>query len=181
MISKSSSIWLAVESDYVDEFGHIDAEVYQIAGEVWSSAQAYAKRLIGDDPETTRLLLLKAAAKITRVRRERADEIHDVAAYLFTTFKRLVLAELERNSHHRAREAVSDLQRELRDQAKLVEQKILFEEIVGQMDDWTRSIFEWLTMGYTFEEIANHLKANSQVVRNKYRRHIEQLTRRIKQ
>jgi hypothetical protein len=47
------------------------------------------------------------------------------------------------------------------------------------MDEWTRSVFEWLTLDYSFDEIAHHLGMDTKILRNKYNRHVKALVKQV--
>lgn len=170
--------WGTLEIGYTDEFGHIAPDIYKAAGRIWRRAQDYASRVLHDDARA-RTLLLKAASQVTRARDEREHQVNELDGYLLQTFKRLVLAELEKDNNRRRFESDAGFQAEWHAQASNVERRILLDEIVGLMDEWTRSVFEWLTLDYSFDEIARHLGMSPKVLRNKYNRHVSALIKRV--
>lgn len=175
-----TSEWDTLENSYTDQFGLIAPDVYAAAGRIWRQARIYAGRVLSDnDPARARTLLLKAAAQVTRARDERHAQVDEIEGYLFQTFKRIVLAELEKDSNRRHFESQVRINAELRGQVDNVERRILLDEIVAAMDEWTRRVFEWLTLDYTFDEIARHLKMDPRVVRNRYRRHLMRLIKSV--
>lgn len=172
--------WDTLESAYIDEFGRVAPDVYAAAGRLWPPAQAYATRTLADtDPARARTLLVKAAAQVTRARDEKSYEVRDLDGYLFQTFKRIVLAELEKDDNRRRFEVQADLQTEWQAQANGVERRILLHEIIAAMDDWTRAVFEWLTLDYTFDDIARQLNEKPKAVSNKFHRRIERLLKQM--
>jgi DNA-directed RNA polymerase specialized sigma24 family protein len=172
--------WGTLEIGYTDEFGAITADIYMAAGRVWRRAQDYAARMLHNaDDARTRTLLLKAAAQVTRARDERMREIDELEAYLLQTFKRIVLAELEKETNRRRFESEAGFEAEWHAQASNVERRILLSEIVDLMDEWTRSVFEWLTLDYSFDEIARHLGTNTKALRNRYNRHVSALIKHV--
>jgi hypothetical protein len=176
MSSRPFPDWDTLDSAYVDEFGPIAPDVYASAGALWPQACSYASRILLDnDLARTRTLLLKAAAQVTRARDEKRAQINELGGYLFVSFKHAVHAELEKDKNRRRFEAgvVSDA--ELRGQAENVERRILLNEIVAEMDEWTRMIFHWRTLDFTFDEIGRHLGENPKVVRNRYDRRVSRL------
>lgn len=170
--------WGTLESGYTDEFGHIAPDIHKAAGRIWRRAQEYAARVLHDDARA-RTLLLKAASQVTRVRDEREHQVNELDGYLLQTFKRIVLAELEKDDNRRRFESAAGFQAEWHAQASNVERRILLDEIVCLMDEWTRSVFEWLTLDYSFDEIARHLGMSPKVLRNKYHRHVTALIKRV--
>lgn len=154
--------------------------MYAAAGRVWRQSRVYAARVLADEDDAqARSLLLRAAALTTRAREERSRLIKDLDGYLFQTFKRLALAEAEKEGNRRRLESEAHFEAELRAQATNVERRILLGEIVGAMDEWTRGVFEWLTLDYSFDDIARHLGMNVKVLRNRYNRHLASLMRQM--
>jgi hypothetical protein len=154
--------------------------VYAAAGRVWRHARDYASRVLHDfDDARARTLLLKAAAQTTRARDEKSHRINDLDGYLFQTFKRVVLAELEKDNNRRRFETDAHFEMEWHAQASNVERRILLGELVAAMDEWTRGVFEWLTLDYSFDDIARHLGMDVKVLRNRYNRHLTSLMKQI--
>jgi hypothetical protein len=92
--------WGTLEIGYRDEFGSIATDVYAAAGRVWGRARDYAARVLHDfDDARARTMPLRAAAQVTRARDEKSREISALDAYLFQTFRRVVLAELEKDDN----------------------------------------------------------------------------------
>jgi hypothetical protein len=172
--------WGALAIGYTDEFGNVAPDVYETAGRVWGGARDFAQRVLQDaDEARARTLLFKAASQVTRARDERGHHVNELDGYLLQTFKRIVLAELERDDNRRRFESEAGLGTEWRSQASNVERRILLEEFVGMMDEWTRAVFQWLTLDYTFDEIARHLGMDTKVLRNKYNRHVKALIKQL--
>lgn len=172
--------WGTLEIGYTDEYGAVVPDVYAAAGRVWRQARDYAARVLRDvDEARARTLLLKAAAQVTRARDEKAREIYELDAYLLRTFKRVVLAEFDKDANRRRLESGLGVGVEWHAQANNVERRILLEEIVGLMDEWTRSVFEWLTLDYSFDEIARHSGMSAKVLRNKYNRRLSALIKQL--
>lgn len=176
MSSLAFPAWDTLEPAYIDEFGPIARDVYAAAGNLWPSAHAYASRVLLDaDPSRALTLLLKTAAQVTRTRARKFSLIDNLDGYLFQSFTRVVFAELEKDSNRRRFEAQARVDAELNGQADNVERRILLSELIGAMDDWTRCVFEWLTLDYTFEEIGRHLGINPKVVRTRFYRNLQRL------
>src|SRR5215213_9292329 len=124
--------WGTLEIGYTDEFGHIAPDIYKAAGRIWRRAQDYASRVLHDDARA-RTLLLKAASQVTRARDEREHHVNELDGYLLQTFKRVVLAELEKDDNRRRFESDAGFHAEWHAQASNVERRILLDEIVGLM------------------------------------------------
>jgi DNA-directed RNA polymerase specialized sigma24 family protein len=170
--------WGTLETGYTDEFGVVAPDIYDAAGRVWRQSRDYAARVLRDvDDARARTLLLKSAAKTTRARDEKTHHINDLDGYLFQTFKRVVLAELEKDNNRHRFEMEAHVEAEWHAQANNVERRILIDELVAAMDEWMRAVFEWLTLDYSFDEIAWHLGMNVKVLRNRYNRRLTALVK----
>jgi DNA-directed RNA polymerase specialized sigma24 family protein len=173
--------WPPLEDGYNEEFGWVDPEVYRAAGEVWvSGGHALALKLLQDEATGLRFMR-KAAALVTR---RRADApIDNLPGYIFQTYRRLLLAELETINAHRERE------REALDSHELswmdgsgpedVERNILVEQLMGLMDEWTREVFELLVIGHSYEFIAGVLGTRSNRVRSKFHKQMKRLMKQV--
>jgi DNA-directed RNA polymerase specialized sigma24 family protein len=172
--------WPAIKAAYTDEFGRIEMEVYQMAGELWPWAEGYSRRVLQDEPAGQRLLL-QAAAIVSRVRAESSDRIGNLRAYLIRTFKRLVLAQLEKESGHRRLESemLHDSTGEAVASTAELDQKILVQQIVKRMDEWMRKVFEELILDHTFEEIARKSNQNAHSLRTKYNKYLNKLMKQM--
>jgi len=180
MPSRSLLPQISIESAYTDEFGLVTPDVYACANVIRPQARAYAARLLMyNDAARADTLLLRAASQVTRVYEENPGQIEDLHSYLFQSFKRVLLAELKKDNNRRRFEAEASSAAELRGQADNVERRILLNELVEAMDPWTREVFEWLTLDYSFEEIGRFLGAKPKAVRTRFYRRIERLRARI--
>jgi DNA-directed RNA polymerase specialized sigma24 family protein len=175
--------WPAIEQSYTDEFGTIDREVYEAAVALWPQAEHFALHALRDAAAGHRLLM-KACALVTRRRHSSAEEIANLPAYLHRTWRRLLLDELEKENGHRQREV--ELQAEatvaspgFADFTDNLDRKILVQQLLSRMDEWTRRVFEDLTLGYTFEEIGPRIGQDPRFVRNKFNRQIKRLGKQI--
>ena len=163
--------WPSLDAPYVDEFGCIDKDIHQAAGELWHWAAAYAIATLGDEA-SGQLALKKVCAKITEKRTAGAIQIVKLNAYIQTAFKHEVLAQLKRN-----RSVDVDLSAEpVTDYGLDIDQKILVEQILARMNSEDRRITELLILGYSFEEIAKKDGTHSNVIRSRH----SKLLKRIK-
>lgn len=167
--------WPPFSESYTDEFGQVDREVYEAAGRSWPKATSLADSALRDVARGLELML-KAAAIVTRVWRESPDRIDNLRAYVFVTYKHLVLAELEKENGHRLKDKeYHDL---LPDHARSgvdVEQKILIQQLESRMDDWGRKVFQLLTLGHTYEEIGPMVGMNGHAVGKRFREQVRRL------
>ena len=177
-MTSKEALWPNLETGYDDEFGAVDPVVHGAAGDLWSCAEHLAYDLLHDSVAGYGLLK-QAVAAVSRLAPERRALIRDLPAYLFQTYKRLVLAELEKQDARNTRQLdAADLQR-LPIDAGDIDRDILIQELVGRMDPWSRDVFETLSLGYSFDEIGKALGRNPHVVRNRFRLAIRKLASRI--
>jgi DNA-directed RNA polymerase specialized sigma24 family protein len=164
--------WPSLDAPYTDEFGCIDKDIHEAAGEIWHWAAAYAINTLGDEA-SGQLALKKVCANITEKRATGAIRIVKLNAYIQTAFKHEVLAQLKRK-----RSVSIDLSSELlADYGLDIDQKILVEQILARMNPEDRRIAELLILGYSFEEIAKKDGRRSNVIRSRH----SKLLKRIKE
>ena len=174
--------WASAEQAYLDEFGPIERPVYVAAQALWPQVERTALQVLRD-AAAGQQLLMKACALVTRKRTSAPDTIANLPAYLYRTWQRLLLAELEKENGHRQRDAArlaAAVENLTRSTAEL-ERRILLQQIIRQMDDWTRRVFEYLTLGFSYEEIAAELGGNGHAIRVKYDRQLKALAQRLNQ
>jgi DNA-directed RNA polymerase specialized sigma24 family protein len=171
--------WPILDEGYTDEFGVICPEVYQAAGELWPQAENLVYSRLHDRPAGMRLML-KAAAAVSRKFQEQPDQIRDLKAYLWTTFKRLISEEVEYENRYQPLEPEQHLTNNYHGPSESINDQILIEEVMAQMDSWTRTVFELRVLGYQFEEIAQMLKMPPNLLRSKFQKEIKKLSRRIR-
>jgi len=167
--------WPSIDAAYTDEYGHVDAEVYQTAGQIWPQAEKLALTALRDDAMGFRLMM-KAVAIVSRRRAAADTQIDNVGAFLFHVYKNLVLAELKKQN--RRRELEGQWEHEILPvdrTADALDRKILIEELVNRMDLWTRRVFDWRMLGYTFEIIGQSLGMDANRVRSAYSKSIARL------
>jgi DNA-directed RNA polymerase specialized sigma24 family protein len=164
--------WPSLDVPYVDEFGCIDKDIHEAAGEIWHWAAAYATATLGDEA-SGQLALKKVCARITKKRAAGAIRIVTLNAYIRTAFKHEVLAQLKHN-----RSANFDLSAEpVTDYDPDIDQKILVEQILARMDPEDRRIAELLILGYSFEEIARKDGTRSNVIRSRHSKLLKRIKR----
>ena len=170
-----------IETAYDEEFGKIDPEVYEAAKTLWLHAEHLAVKLLHDSPKGIRLML-KAVAKVSRVRENNPSVIVNLNSYLFRAYKNLVLAELEQENNRRGR-----LDRWFREREAVFEdseegkinKKILINELRLKMDDWTRNVFDYLRLGYKYDDLVPQFGTAANVIRSKFSKKTAQLMREI--
>jgi DNA-directed RNA polymerase specialized sigma24 family protein len=166
--------WPSLDTSYVDEFGCIDKDIHETAGEIWRWAAPYAIAKLGDEA-SGQLALKKVCAKITEKRAAEAIRIVNLRAYIQTAFKHEVLAQLKRN-----RSVDLDLSAESVTEYDLnTDQKILVEEILARMNSDDRRITELLILGYSFEEIAKKDGTHSNAIRSRHSKLLKRIKREL--
>ncbi len=167
-------------TSYTDEFGEIDADVYRAACELWNSkGGVFAQGTLGDIAAGSRLMK-KAAADVTRSRRENDAEIKNLLGYMWMSYKRLVLKELEKENEHRRRDLMSVVESSGQGGTEEdLDRKILLQEVVRRMNAFTREIFELLVVGHDFSEIGEEKKKNPRALKRKFDRQIVRLMKEI--
>ena len=174
MADSLKTSWPSVDAPYIDEFGYIDKDIHEAAGEIWRWAAAYAHAILGDEA-SGQTALKKVCAKITEKRAAGAIQIVRLNAYIQTAFKHEVLAQLKRN-----RTVNVDVSGEpISDYALDINQKILVEQILARMEPEDRRITELLILGYSFEEIANKDGTRSNVIRSRHSKLLKRIRREL--
>lgn len=174
-------IWPPLSETYQDVFGEVDLDVYNAAGEIWQRGRAFA-HAYGIDDAITHTAMIRAVAKVShRIKRPAPDLKTPGAlkAYLFTSFRRSLLDEIKNKQSSTVvrlddLEAVTD-QSSSESLATQIERKILLEEIVRHMDSKTRFIYERLILGYSFEEIAEAMGTQSNILRSTFSKRIRRI------
>jgi DNA-directed RNA polymerase specialized sigma24 family protein len=173
------------------------AEIYEKARSLLPAAKSFASRA-GIDAFAADEILMEAADKVVEAKQRGTSDIRNLSAYLFTTYKHLLLAWIrarlrERNlpaGEHYDRDEDStsggwEFLTDPTDYYKQVERKILVDEIVRRMDEETRFIFSQLLLGFTYAEIVARFrekfdeKIEENVLRSKYSKAVGKLTKEL--
>ena len=128
--------WPSLDEGYTDEFGVICPDVYRAAGELWPQAERFVHSKLRDCPAGMQLML-KAAATVSRKRKEQPDQIRDLKAYLWTTFKHFISDEAEKESRYQPLEPELQPENGSHRISEALNDQILIEEVMAQMDSWT--------------------------------------------
>jgi DNA-directed RNA polymerase specialized sigma24 family protein len=175
------SIFPTIEEAYDEEFGTVDIQVYQVATEIWFSAEPLAVHLLRDSHLGVQLLN-KAVANVSRMQRKFPTGIKNLKSYLYCSYKNLLLAELE-NENHRL-DLLADWSRQqilhlAEDEETKINRKILVNEIRLRMDEWTRDVFDLLQIGYKYEELVPYFGTAANVIRSKFSKKTAKLARKL--
>jgi DNA-directed RNA polymerase specialized sigma24 family protein len=165
-----------IATAYQDEWGVVAPEVHQAVVSLREQAENYARVTLGAEDDG-RTLMARAASIVTRVLEDRQEQITNLPAYLFQTYKRLVQAELEKE---RAREKIlaeraGEVSGNGRNVSDELDQYILIEQLRARMNQRTRQVFDLLALGHTFEEIGSMLGKTGRAVRNNYYEQVARL------
>lgn len=164
---------LDLNEGYADEFGIILPEVYRAASELWPRANRFSLDQLGDSANGQRLMF-KAAAQVSRHILNNSEPVLDLKAYLWRSFERLVFEERRRaQRQHSADDEFDTLPNA---QSDKVDDRILWDEILQQMEPQTRQLFRLRALGYKYEEISLMLGKPANVLRSQF----DKATKRIK-
>jgi hypothetical protein len=163
--------------EYEDEFGKIHPHVLSVAETVWLKSENFFSNIIQDHQQRLKILL-HATALVSQKYSSGETQIENLTAYLYSTFRRLILADANRQKRH------SELQTEAAKhqiEAKFVSedekicQKILVNQIRARMDDWTREVFDLQTIGYQYKDLIPKYGISENRIRSKYSKNILKL------
>ena len=168
--------WPDLEVSYIDEFGLIDRAVYDISRNVWPAVVPYIRRTLRD-VQAGQIVMMKAAALVSRKVNENPQKITSVHGYLYRTFIHLLSKEVEKEGKHAelnlAMLANTEASAEASDEA--VYEKILIHQLLDRADPQTRRVFELRMLGHTFEEIAREQHMQSNHLRSEWSKEIRRL------
>jgi len=168
--------WPDLEVSYIDEFGLIDRAVYDISRNVWPAVVPYIRRTLRD-LQAGQIVMMKAAALVSRKVNESPDKITSVHGYLYRTFIHLLSKEVAKEGKHAelnlAMLTNNETSAEASDEA--VYEKILIHQLLDRADPQTRRVFELRMLGHTFEEIAREQDMQSNHLRSEWSKEIRRL------
>lgn len=180
MGNHSDNSWPPYGDGFRDEYGGIEPEVYATAAAIWPKAEALAHTQLGDSA-AGRTLLMKAAARVSQQFLTRRQRVDNLKAYLFQSYKHLILAELRKARLHDSLnvEALRAAERLSKSPAEELDKRILIEQLMLRMDPWSRRVFEALVLGFSFDEIGREVGMRGASVRNRFNKNIKSLIRRF--
>lgn len=160
------------EASWNDPYGVIAGDVYQMAQQLWPQLERKALHLCGD-AQLGQQMLMKACAAVTRAQEQ--APIANLAPYLETTWRRLLLEAIAREKAHQQRHEETSAPAPSADTSAQLEQQILVQELVAWMDAWTRTVYEYQVLGHTFEEMSRPLGQSAHVIRTKFSKKLKKL------
>ncbi len=176
-MDSADKVWPPLSNAYADEFGEVQPEVYDAAGELWPQALSFAQDNLGDI-SMGRQLMFKASALVTRKLIEQPDHISTLKGYLWQTYRRLVLTEKGKSQRLYPLDVEAEGRRGI--STNDPDEEILIQEVRRRMDEWTRLVFELRVIGYDYEEIAQMLGTRANRVRSKFDKQIKKLAKHLK-
>jgi DNA-directed RNA polymerase specialized sigma24 family protein len=170
--------WPSLDEAYTDEFGEICPEVYQAAGELWPQAESFMNSKL-PDPAAGMRLMFKAAAAVSRKLQEQPNQIRNLKAYLWTSFKHEIFEAAEKENRYQPLEPEQQPTNGAYNQSEALNDHILIEELISHMDSWTRKVFELRVLGYQFEDIGQMLDMSPKLLRSKFHKEVKKLTHKL--
>lgn len=182
MSSSFSEVFL-LKTQYEDEFGKINPQILRLANIVWQKSGSFFSNLLRDQSDCQRILL-KAASQVSRKYEAAECSIENPTAYLYSTFRHLILAELKRQKHHSELDAEFQkrwAEENLINEDESIYRKILIQQLCARMDDWTREVFEMQVLGYQYKDLVPKYGASENIIRSKYSKALVKLKNRIQE
>jgi hypothetical protein len=164
--------------EWTDPYGRIAKPVYETAQQLWPRLEGVAIRLCGD-PQLGQQMLMKACVAVTRIQQQEPERIANLAAYLETTWRRLLLEVIAQEKARQQRQHEIPAPLSLINTSERLDQQVLVREIVARMDAWTRTVYEYQVLGHTFEEMSQALGQRGHVIRTKFNKKMKKLMRQI--
>ncbi|MGE0129902.1 MAG: RNA polymerase sigma factor [Blastocatellales bacterium] len=170
-----------IAAAYMDEWGVVAPEVYQAAMALREQAGSYARATLHNE-DAGYTLLAKASAIVTRALDDHPGHITNLSAYLFKTYKRQVLAELEKEKSHERilTENTDEIFPAGHNDTARLDRYILVQELRKRMNQRTRLVLDLLTLGHSFEEIGLMLGKSSRAMRNNYYEQVARLKKELR-
>lgn len=160
-----------LKEGFEDEFGPIDAKVYQAAGEIWPKAVTFGEFALHDRSLVFNLMM-KATADVSKAI-AKGGNIKYLDAYLLRTFKRLVVHEREKTLPRS--EPLSEAPEAIQNIVADLDRKILAQEVFTHLNNIDRAVlWDWMR-DYSYQEIAERLKLKPPAVRKRLERLIARL------
>ena len=166
--------WPDLESSYIDEFGLIDRAVYEVGRNVWPVVVPHIRRTLRD-LQAGQIVMMKAAALVTRKVNESPQKITSVHGYLYRTFIHLLSKEVEKEGKHAELNLVVLAKNSAEESDEAVYERILIHQLLDRADPETRRVFELRMLGHTFEEIARERDMQSNHLRSEWSKEIRRL------
>ena len=167
-------------SSYQDELGTVSPQVLNEAQKIWLVSRSFSYKMLQDE-QLSQLLMMKAVVKISDKINHESTEINNLRAYLFSTFKRLVLAEVRKeNLHHELENQwiehlTETFKNKPQTEEEIIYHQILITELEEKMDGWTRKVFRYRMLGYEYKDLVPDYGSAENVIRSKFSKKIKKL------
>lgn len=168
-------------SAYTDEYGEIDIDIYETAGDLWRrNGESFALSKLRDAAAGLSLML-RTAVDVTRRRNAPDAAIESLSAYIWRSYKRRILDELEKENEHRRRDLMSVTQAICTDTlAEDLDKKILIQQIEQHMEDSMYEVYQYLVLGFDFSHIGEILRKKPRALKKRFDRQLKHLIQRLK-
>ena len=170
-------------------------ELVTVARQLWPRVQAHARRIVANKNSDEAIVLasevweevLLSVAKTLQRSNEKSSHVVNLEAYLFGAFQHRFNRALmrERRREETIKLAPSEHELELLQQthdSKSVcdlDRSIEIKEVIGNMDEWTRKVWIARQYGYSWREIAKHLRLTEPQAKLRFRYAIGKLRARF--
>lgn len=162
-------------------------KVYETARSLLPAAISFSIKK-GLDPTLAEDLLMEAAENLLNRKSTGDTDIKNIPGYLFTSFKNLVLNELQQNQRYEdLTEAQFGSLSDRQIAVSQIEKEILKEQIVRHLSPEARFIFNCLVLGYSFKEISSlfyqqfGLRMADNAIRSKYSKALQRTAKKLRE
>jgi len=174
----------------------LETELISAASRLWPRVQAHARRELANKNSDDGIALaaevwegvLQSVARTVQRRNGTGPSIVDLDAYLFGVFHHRFNRALKKE---RRRQETIELVPSTRDLEQLpgahdaksprnVERSLQVEEVVRNMDDWTRRVWTAKQYGYSWREIAEQIGLSEQAAKARFHNALRKLAARLR-
>jgi RNA polymerase sigma factor (sigma-70 family) len=189
--------WVLSQSSSKDEAQshQNENELISVAARLWPRVQAHARRELAKKHSQDGMALatnvwegvLQSVAKTLHRRHGNTSQIADLEAYLFGAFHHRFNRALKKE---RRRQETIELVASTRDLEQLpgardtksprqMEQTIQVQEVMENMDDWTRRVWIAKQYGFTWKEIGDYVGLREQAAKTRFHNALRKLAARL--
>src|SRR6516165_7345953 len=188
--------WVLSKSSSDKKTQPLEGELISAASRLWPRVQAHARRELANRNSDDGIALagevwegvLQSVARSVQRRNGTGPGIVDLDAYLFGVFHHRFNRALKKE---RRRQETIELVPSTRDLEQLpgahdaksprnVERSLQVEEVVRNMDDWTRRVWTAKQYGYSWREIAEQIGLSEQAAKARFHNALRKLAARLR-
>lgn len=174
---------------------HSNDELVIVARQLWPRVQAHARRELANKNSDEAVVLanevwegvLQSVAKTLQRSNEKSPQVKDLEAYLFGAFQhrfnRALMKERRREETIKLVPSAQDLEllQHAHDSKAVwdLERSIEIKEVIQNMDEWTRKVWIYRQYGYSWREIAKHLRLTEAQAKLRFRYAIGKMRARL--